>query len=321
MRAVIVAWLGTPLMLLSFSAVPAPAAQVNFDTFTLFRDPLPPLEIPLSDGSLINTTYSNLGITLGCFNGTNSQLNLCANSGTGGDAYARSSVSARSSPNVVYLSATGIPVFDERFGYLKASFDTPVAAVSIDALPVAPPEGFNITVNRPFLQAFNSLGQFLGTASYVYGTCNPNTTQCPWQTLTINRPTSDIKFVAFSSFSSSGGIMYGQFDNLKTYGDTDGDSFADNVDNCPYFLSTNQADVDLNGRGNVCECGDQNGDGRITVADLIAINTAIFNPALVTPLCDANNDTLCNVSDIIATNRTIFIPKSSICARQPFPGP
>jgi hypothetical protein len=103
--------------------------------------------------------------------------------------------------------------------------------------------------------------------------------------------------------------------------DVDGDAFADEVDNCPSFANPTQVDVDSNGRGDLCECGDQNGDGRVNVTDLIAINAAIFDPALVTPLCDANNDGLCNVSDIVAANRTIFAPKSSICARQPVPGP
>ena len=322
MRGVSVAWLGTSLLLLSFEAMAAPAAQVDFDTWLLIRPLHPPIQFPVNDGDLLNTTYSYLGITLGCFNANNnSPLNLCTNASAGGNAYGRASVSAASSPNVIYISQTGFPFFDERYGFLRASFDTPVPAVSIDALPVAPPEGFNITVNRPFLQAFNSQGQFLATASYVYGSCNPNTTQCPWQTLTINRPTSDIKFVAFSSFSTSGGIMYGEFDNLKTYVDTDADGSADNVDNCPYYPNANQADVDLNKRGDACECSDQNGDGRVTVADIVAISTAIFNPALVTALCDGNNDGLCNVSDIVAANLTIFTPKSSICARQPVPGP
>ena len=103
--------------------------------------------------------------------------------------------------------------------------------------------------------------------------------------------------------------------------DTDKDGFPDSVDNCPYFASPNHADADRNGRGDVCECSDQNGDGRVTVSDLVAINTAIFNPALAAPLCDGKKDGLCNVNDIIAANRTIFVPKSSTCARQPVPGP
>ena len=76
------------------------------------------------------------------------------------------------------------------------------------------------------------------------------------------------------------------------------------------------------GRGDACECTDQNGDGRNNVSDLVAINVALFNPAQITPLCDANRDGLCNVNDIIEVNTEIFSPtNTSICARQPVPGP
>jgi hypothetical protein len=72
----------------------------------------------------------------------------------------------------------------------------------------------------------------------------------------------------------------------------------------------------------VCECSDQNRDGRNTVADLVAINQAIFGLIPVSPLCDGNNDNNCNVSDIVAANLEIFSPTStSTCARQPFPSP
>ena len=103
--------------------------------------------------------------------------------------------------------------------------------------------------------------------------------------------------------------------------DTDGDGVSDASDNCPSFANAQQLDSDGNGRGDDCECGDQDGNGRVNVSDLIAINLAIFNPALATPLCDANGDGLCNVADIVAANRTIFVPRSSTCARQPVPGP
>ena len=99
--------------------------------------------------------------------------------------------------------------------------------------------------------------------------------------------------------------------------DRDGDGIPDASDNCPYYANPNQSDVDQNGRGDLCECSDQNGDGRVDVRDLVAINLAIFNPALATPLCDGNNDGSCDVRDIIAANRSIFSPKTSTCARQP----
>jgi hypothetical protein len=110
--------------------------------------------------------------------------------------------------------------------------------------------------------------------------------------------------------------------NANTVGPVDLDPVPPASDNCPFFANPDQADVDVDGRGNACECGDQTGDGTNTVADLVGINQAIFNPVLATPLCDANGDGLCSVADIVATNAEIFSPTStSTCAAQPVPGP
>jgi hypothetical protein len=118
--------------------------------------------------------------------------------------------------------------------------------------------------------------------------------------------------------SSASGVNWAA--SLAPDGDADG--IGDFSDRCPRYASTDQTDTDSDGRGNACECTDQNGDGRNTVADLVAINQAIFNPALLTPLCDGNNDGLCSVADIVAANAEIFSPTStSICARQPVAGP
>jgi hypothetical protein len=104
--------------------------------------------------------------------------------------------------------------------------------------------------------------------------------------------------------------------------DADCDGLADGADNCPHHASPNSSDSDQDGRGDVCECGDQNGDGSNTVSDLIAINLAIFNPAQASELCDANNDDACDVGDIIAANIEIFSTgNTSTCGRQPVPGP
>lgn len=105
--------------------------------------------------------------------------------------------------------------------------------------------------------------------------------------------------------------------------DSDGDGSPDTGDKCPHYDETDRfADADSDDRGNECECTDQNGDGRNDVSDLPAINRAIFTPALATPLCDGNNDAECSVSDLIAANIEIFSPTStSICSRQPVPGP
>jgi hypothetical protein len=104
--------------------------------------------------------------------------------------------------------------------------------------------------------------------------------------------------------------------------DSDADGFSNPVDNCPFFAQQSLLDTDGDGRGDECECTDQNGDGHNNVADLVAIHNAIFNPALATPLCDGNDDGRCDVGDFVAANREIFSPTStSICARQPVPGP
>jgi hypothetical protein len=102
----------------------------------------------------------------------------------------------------------------------------------------------------------------------------------------------------------------------------DGDALCDAADNCPFFSAIDVADTDGDGRGDACECSDQNGDGENTVSDLLAINVAIFNPAQATELCDGTGDGNCDVNDLIAANVEIFSPTStSICPRQPVPGP
>jgi hypothetical protein len=103
--------------------------------------------------------------------------------------------------------------------------------------------------------------------------------------------------------------------------DGDEDAICDADDNCPFHPTGNLADTDDDGRGDECECSDQNGDGSTTVSDLIAINVAIFSPELATPLCDGNNDDQCDVRDLIAANIEIFSPGTSICSRQPERGP
>jgi hypothetical protein len=114
-------------------------------------------------------------------------------------------------------------------------------------------------------------------------------------------------------------------DNIRAEGalaDRDSDGVPDASDNCPFFANLLQLDTDGNGRGNACECGDQSGDGTVDVLDLVAINLAIFNPVLRTPLCDANGDGNCDVADIVGANLEIFSAGStSTCQAQPEPGP
>jgi hypothetical protein len=102
--------------------------------------------------------------------------------------------------------------------------------------------------------------------------------------------------------------------------DRDGDGVIDALDNCPDWSNVGQSDIDQNDIGDVCECGDQTGDGTVDVSDILAINAAIFDPSQVTELCDTNDDQLCDVNDILGANAKIF-GAEAYCSRYPAPGP
>jgi hypothetical protein len=100
--------------------------------------------------------------------------------------------------------------------------------------------------------------------------------------------------------------------------DADHDGAPDASDNCPAWPNPGQQDSDANGIGDDCECGDQNGSGKVDISDLVAVNAAIFTPCLATPLCDTNDDDRCDVRDVIGVNLKIF-GQPAYCARYPAP--
>ncbi len=100
--------------------------------------------------------------------------------------------------------------------------------------------------------------------------------------------------------------------------DADADGIADCRDNCQVEPNPAQMNADGDDRGDACECGDQTGDGFVNVADILAINRALFGLEPVSPLCDANHDGLCNVADILAVNAHIF-GAPTFCSAFPAP--
>ena len=66
--------------------------------------------------------------------------------------------------------------------------------------------------------------------------------------------------------------------------DADGDGVGDGIDNCPFYASADLTDSNGDFRGDVCQCGDANGDGEITPADVQAIVLC----ALGLELCDGS---------------------------------
>jgi hypothetical protein len=120
-------------------------------------------------------------------------------------------------------------------------------------------------------------------------------------------------------FIADGAFLNVYFSGGRT--DLDGDGIANRTDNCPRAANADQANGDPTPRGNACQCGDQNRDGRVNVSDIVAANLAIFNPALVTALCDTNRDGLCSVADLVGINLEIFSPgETAVCGLQPCPG-
>jgi hypothetical protein len=106
--------------------------------------------------------------------------------------------------------------------------------------------------------------------------------------------------------------------------DTDGDGIADAQDVCPHFASTDQKDSDGDGVGDACQCGDANGDGRVTVSDIVAAHKMIAGELAPGALCDANGSgpeasLRCEASDITAINRAIYGSCIPVCARYPVP--
>jgi len=111
-------------------------------------------------------------------------------------------------------------------GAVDATFAQAQKAVSIDARAVMALEYLGSPQKRPFLQAFDAGGQYLGTTYYDVARFGV------WQTLAFSRPTADIARVRFSSQNNWAGTsctapgqygcasrayggIYGTFDNLR----------------------------------------------------------------------------------------------------------
>jgi hypothetical protein len=110
-----------------------------------------------------------------------------------------------------------------------------------------------------------------------------------------------------------------------TGADVDCDGTPNESDGCPWYPSTlpeaTVALVDADGRAPACRCGDITVDAALDISDILGVNSAIFNPSLVHPLCDTNNDQACDINDLLGVNATIFNPGSSICNRHPQAAP
>jgi hypothetical protein len=115
---------------------------------------------------------------------------------------------------------------------------------------------------------------------------------------------------------------------LEPTGDGDGDGVPDGSDNCPAISNPGQQDIGgigsgspPDGIGDACQCGDVNGDGRVTAVDAVVITRSLLLPPTATitrqDLCDVgagspNAATLdCSLADAVVIRRSLLLPPTA----------
>lgn len=104
--------------------------------------------------------------------------------------------------------------------------------------------------------------------------------------------------------------------------DADGDLVPDSADNCPFIANADQSDLggvgagaSPDGIGDMCQCGDVSGNGRVTTADATLIKRSLLVPptaALARPdLCNVGGSSACTTADATITTRALLAPPTA----------
>jgi len=157
-----------------------------------------PMQAVILDGTVVDATYASWGVTFTCV--------ACSS----GHAYARSQ--GRTGNGVSLIPSPFASGFDSRFGAVRADFTSPRSFVSVDAVALPTPEPLNQIQVVPWLEAYDATNTLISRVYYpTYGT--PGFGQ--WQTLRIDAPAANIKYVQFSSQHYAGyPAVFGAFDNV-----------------------------------------------------------------------------------------------------------
>ena len=163
----------------------------------------------VADGTEVDQAYASRGVTF---------ASLTTQPPSVGHAYARRLQlgSAASGVNVLSLSNsagwTGA-FFDARQGAVEATFDQLQSSVSVMAYPLDFPEALTKDDNRPFMEAFDSAGAYLGRARTQLGPDDANF-YTVWQPISFVSTARNIKKIRLSSQAHGSRWVYTVFDNL-----------------------------------------------------------------------------------------------------------
>lgn len=109
--------------------------------------------------------------------------------------------------------------------------------------------------------------------------------------------------------------------------DWDIDGIPDSVDVCPRVPDPAQTDSGgigtgsaPDGIGDACQCGDVNGDGRVTLGDAVLIGRSLLTPPTATlarpQLCDVGGSAGCSTGDAVVIRRALLAPPTASVAQQ-----
>jgi hypothetical protein len=129
--------------------------------------------------------------------------------------------------------------------------------------------------------------------------------------------------VLFATASPNGVIVRGMLGGAlaQPHGDFDADGTEDALDVCPLSANAQQADVDSDGIGDACQCGDTSDDGRISPADALQLREFLAGarPLAAPQKCDVGGSSACDLVDAVRVRRALAaLPPGIAYACPPF---
>ena len=170
----------------------------------------------VASATAVDTVYANEGVTF---------ASLTTSPAKRWSAYAMllQMGTAQTGKNVLTLSnkpGWGDVLFDGRQGAVEATFSQLQHSVTVWAFPMNSPEGLGNADNRPFIDAFDANGAYLGKARTQFGTKNPDGSDNPnyfarWHPITfVSSGGRNIKTVRLSSQAAGAPWVYTVFNTL-----------------------------------------------------------------------------------------------------------